>query len=425
MNETDANTPKAALRQAQMSAIVSIAIVAFVIAKAALSFQMNDFRMEWLNWSYQGLKSTGAPLVWWYQGHYSIAGWSDDHGLYLFAPYLAIWLRIGVLSAAQLILAGSVFAGAVAGMLGVCRLTNSTVSRLYAALVYSALGWTVLSTGFRSVYVLQAVLPMAGIPWLLVAFKDRDRPAKWSEAALFAFGVIGSVFNLMRGHSATALFIAAAILVAWSKAPALRKVRLVGLMVAGALIVSVAMVPVYHARNDFLAHSPQAAADRVSGKDSHMFWHPIYIGLGFFPNKYVSEFSDKAGVEKVQSVDPSIGTWTDLGRHEAILKAAIIELVRRDPGFMLSQLLKKAYLLMRFLLFTAGLQWLPNVGLLALAFRRPSLRITAAFLAMLVFDSAFGLLVVPHFDYVIGFAAVAAVFAVVAAIKALDSTAIA
>ena len=229
---------------------------------------------------------------------------------------------------------------------------------------------------------------------------------------LLGLGLIGSVCDLIRGNAATAAFIGAAVLVLWSQAKFARKVRLLGALLLGILLVTLSMSIVYAARDDFLAKTSPSFA---GVGNTHAFWSQIYQGFGYTSNPYVPSYTDEVSISLVKSVQAGVTMRQNPMRFQEIMRDAVIKLVRDHPGFVVYQLAAKAKVELFYLLFVGGLVPFFSVGLLGLLLERPRARLLMAFGLMLAFESLFGLLIVPYAFYLLGFSTVAALLGIVAA----------
>lgn len=398
----------------QWSGAVSLSLATVVYLRAIPLFHFG-FRAGHLAMTYKGLIASGAPLVAGSEGGtFARAGWGDDLGIHLIAPYIAKWFGIDVLAAAGLLLVGTLGLAVVVGLLGMMRLCRSAAARLYAGIVYGALGWLALAT-VTDIYTVQLIVPAAFIPWLIVAIPRDREPAWWSEILMLSLGSLGAVVHLVRSNASTAVFIGAVVLVLFARTKAIRKARLVAAMVLGIALVLVAMSGVYASRDAFLARSTHLNGE---AKDQHVFWHTIYVGFGYTKNPYVSAWDDRVAFARVASEDPSaVG---DIWRSEPIMRNAVWEIVRDDPAFVLRQLGVKIWVVLGFFILILGVKPYYNLGLLGLISTRPDARLLTMFGLMLGFQSLFGLIAIPVPYYVLGFSAVAAILGIVTADAALS-----
>lgn len=374
-------------------------------------FALMYYRQMQLTQAYDGLIASGTPLVGQYHGAYVVAGAGDDLGLYIAAPYLARWLGTDPVTAARLFLGGILVVASIVGLLGFWRLCKSRASRIYALIAYVALGGYAALIG--DVYSVQFALPAAFMPWVIMALPARAEPPRWAGPFLLGLGVVGAGSHLIRGHSATAVFIGAVMLVLWTRTSVARKLRLVGVMAIGAALVLAAMSGLYASAEDFVAESG-SGVDAAPAR--HLLWHSVYIGFAYLENPYVSEYKDRVAIARVASVDPSV----EIGslEYERILRDSVVGLAREHPWFFIRSLAAKtaAVLAYLFVIWELGL---PNLGMLGLLRRRPDPSLLWMFAVMLGFLSLFGIFVYPLPEYVTGFITVSGLAGIVAADAAL------
>jgi hypothetical protein len=68
---------------------------------------------------------------------------------------------------------------------------------------------------------------------------------------------------------------------------------------------------------------------------THLLWHTIYIGLGWYPNPYGIEYRDESGMAATKATYAS-------PEYEAALKAETTRIALADPGFVLGTEARKA-----------------------------------------------------------------------------------
>ena len=65
----------------------------------------------------------------------------------------------------------------------------------------------------------------------------------------------------------------------------------------------------------------------------HIFWHNIYIGLGFITNDLGLCYSDSCSESKARETNPKVLTYS--GEYEQILKNETINICRHHPQFVI------------------------------------------------------------------------------------------
>jgi hypothetical protein len=146
----------------------------------------------------------------------------------------------------------------------------------------------------------------------------------------------------------------------------------------------------------------------------HPFWHTVYIGLGYLSNDYGLAYKDIVAAKKAHELAPDAPYCSP--EYETALKTAVIDLLRKDPVFVVGTLLAKFGAVLVYFLFAA------NFGLLA-AIRYPkSWAVEVAFVAGLAFNALFGLVAVPRLSYLEGFIAFAMLYGVISLDVALQKS---
>ena len=79
----------------------------------------------------------------------------------------------------------------------------------------------------------------------------------------------------------------------------------------------------------------------VNHPQSHPFWHPAYLGLGYLPNNYHIRFLDSIALARVEHDAP--GTAYLSSKYESVLRKAYVETVRDHPFEVLGQYAAKAW----------------------------------------------------------------------------------
>jgi hypothetical protein len=116
----------------------------------------------------------------------------------------------------------------------------------------------------------------------------------------------------------------------------------------------------------------------------HPFWHTVYIGLGYLSNDYGLAYKDIIAAKKVHELAPD-ALLLLIPEYETALKTAVIDLLRKDPVFVVGTLLAKFGAVLIYFLLAA------NLGMLA-AIRYPKpWSVEVAFVAGLAFNALFGL----------------------------------
>lgn len=347
-----------------------------------------------------GWSQTGVPLVQSIPSGFAPAGFSDDPGLYLVVPWIARTFGLGLIQATDAFFISALVIAAVAGIIGNWRLCTTNAARVYATAVILAL--TAVAYRIGDVYILTFAMPAAFVPWILHLLRGRAI-TKSSLALMVLLGASAAFSHLVRSHSGTAVVIFALTLTFFcDHASFRRRLAVVALLVAGALLVAVPFSMIVQDRDAFLLEQDSHySTDRTA----HPFWHSVYIGLGYIDNPYVAEYRDEVAIATVRNTSPDAEY---LSRdYESILRREVFRIARTDPWFMVRQLCAKLLAIgYKLLLFM-------NIALFALLFARPSRAVSVAFLLAMSFQSLPALLTIPHRAYMLGLYTFTALFAIV------------
>lgn len=140
--------------------------------------------------------------------------------------------------------------------------------------------------------------------------------------------------------------------------------------------------------------------------DKHVFWHSVYIGLGYVDNEYIPQYKDEVAMQKVSSIDPSAKYLSN--EYENILKNETFKFIKEHKIITLQNFgAKFGVMFLYFIIFS-------NIGFYC--FCRSINKHIRDFLlpctGALLFNSIFGFLVIPSVNYLIGFISFSVIFAV-------------
>jgi len=251
------------------------------------------------------------------------------------------------------------------------------------------------------VYSFQTVGVLAIVPWS-VYLAGKKTVGIWSAIFTMGAGFVIAFSNLIRGQAATGVAIFLVVIIAFHRHWAGgQKLALLSALIAGFLIPTIFFHGLLVRRDAFLA-AAQPDSIRVLG---HPFWHSVYIGFSFIPNKYVPAYSDELVAEMVHSIAPSVRYLSP--EYERIVRTQVLGLVRQHPLFALATILAKL----------GAIGWLlvvgANIGLLAAALYPKPWPMELAFWLGMGFNSLFGFAVIPRRGYLLGFTALAVLYGIV------------
>lgn len=371
-----------------------------------------DSRVWSLQEALAGQQLGAPPLVGHAEGRFVAAGFQDDVGLYYFAPKIANTFGLSVVDAAGVFLGGLALAGALVGAVGVMLLFRSWMARAAALSGLLLLTCHAMLTG--DVYVVFAATATASVPLFLVLVERRSFGRLCGGFCLLT-GLAAGISHSIRAHSGTGLLLFLLVMiVAQQQLTRSRRLVLIAALLLGAVAPWLHFRAVIANRDAFLAAQDPTATHGVNG---HPFWHSVYIGLGYLENPYQIRWNDQFAAATVARKDPNVGYCT--AQYEAILRAETLHILRTDFSFVLRTVLAKCWAVLLLVVKFA------NVGLLAaLCWRKPR-AMDVAFIVAILFNSLFGIVVMPRQEYLMGLIAFSALFGIVSLGHALDRGALA
>lgn len=329
---------------------------------------------------------------------------ADDQGIFLYLPLAGHFLHISdpyvlikwfqiVLTTTVVVIYPLVFYeifGSVLVAIAAPFVVLTKMSIVEDTEVYFAMAWAVL----------------LGLPAL---FALHGRTSRTARALLVVVVVAAAIASTIRLHAGLPILLGA-LLSTWLTAQTLRS----------KLAMSVLLVAAYFPVLD-IPYDVARYRDAVTGtsytsllEGQHGIWHSIYIGLGYLPNPYGITFNDNAGDVAAHRVDPNVVFGTR--EYQEIMRGVVLDLARRDPGFILANIVVKTGAA-----GVAGLDLLGPVGLavplmLLVGKRRRSLRTLALIAAPAVLITlSVPVLYVPYPQYTVGWLATVGVVWMIAA----------
>jgi hypothetical protein len=346
---------------------------------------------------------------------YRALGMTDDAGLYYLLPKFAHLFHLALPEAWAVWFFAILILSFGLGIYGMTRLLNTMPAKILYFIELFFLGILIIKRG--DIYQLAPCLALAAVPLLLRHMtSEHEDHAFWRYSV--ALGLAGFIFgctHLVRSHSATGLMLFVIILLlfgtavrAWHK-----RLLLVAMVLVGFVLPLLYMQHVMDTRDAFLkAHQP----NYHQVLRQHPFWHTVYIGLGYLSNDYGLAYKDVIAAKKVHELAPDV--LLNSPQYEAVLKTAVIELLRKAPVFVAETLAAKFGVVLIYFLLAA------NLGILA-AIRYPKpWSVEVAFGVAIAFNALFGLLAVPRLAYLEGFIAFAMLYGVISLDTALHQSAV-
>jgi hypothetical protein len=308
---------------------------------------------------------------------------------------VAVHGRLALATALDLTLLLVILGATVIGYAGYWKLFAGVRARLVGAVVFLALA--ALQTRGGDVYVFQSAPLIGAAPWLIRYAVQQNRSRLAFACVLFA--LIAGCCALVRGSAGAPCLAFLALLVLG----AFRLRRAVALLL---LIAAANVSPRLDYRQEtkrrdaFLASVPGAFRTSV---ERHIFWHAVYVGLGYWPNTEVPGYDDRFAGEKAESLRPNVIYGSP--EYEATLRHEVWRIFTHEPQIVLINLALKLAVISSTILALA----IPALS--SILKREKRLGFDGAFAAGIVTSALIGLLVVPRTTYLLGMITFVALYA--------------
>jgi hypothetical protein len=295
-------------------------------------------RSEGVQQSIWTLESGGPPLLACGDGYdaahpldgCSPAGWGDDQGIYLYLPLLALtagldtpeealkWFYI-VLFALLALVTPLVFYG-LFGSLAAAVIAGAAVVFHFDLFANTDIYW------------ISAWCYLLCIPLLLLVYEKWNR---YSRLLLCGVVAIASFATSVRIHAGLPILLGALIIAVLRRQSRLRLLA----TAVSACIAYLTFAAVLTAAREYRDHvvGDPSLSERYPTR--HPFWHNVYIGLGYLPNRYGIEYVDAISTDFVKRTDPNADYLSP--RYEQILRDEVFRITRKDPGFVTRNVLAK------------------------------------------------------------------------------------
>ncbi|HEX8430700.1 MAG TPA: hypothetical protein VF625_05410 [Longimicrobium sp.] len=359
--------------------------------------QIMPYRYQALTRVVRGHELTGIPLVGSDGRVFTAEPYGDAGvGLYYLVPWIARTFHLSVDAALRIYEVAAVSGACALGLVGAFLLFRGMYARVVATIGIAVIG--ALCLRFGEGYLAGAVTVVAALPIFLYLY--RDGRARWLLVALFLAGMLVGVADEIRSLIGAPVLVFILLTLALDGARSARTRALC----ACALLLGTAVPRVYashlaHQRDAFLETVPNRGVEAARG---HTMWHPLYLGLGYLPNRHGITYTDESAIAKVKSVDPAAAYLSP--RYTSILRGEVIRIARDDPWLIARTLAAKAA---RILLYLAAFA---NVGLLLAFTRRPSWKTELPFAAAVALAVVPGMVGLPVLHYIVGGLAFAVVY---------------
>lgn len=354
-------------------------------------------RYEDIKYAIDGYIKTGVFGIEYRNGEYNIlSNGADDQGLYLFAQILYKFFNLSVDQIVDLF--HFIFLGfaLIFYCLGFWFILKTKRGKLFAfiELIFSFF----LAYKYGDVYIL-FLFTSSFVPIFIYSIRHQNKYYKYFIC--FFFATVGFISNLIRSHSFTGVLIFIISFILFSNLPKSAKAYTLLSVIIPFITLNIIYKNFQDTRNSLLLKLNSNAIIRTK----HVFWHSVYIGLGFVDNPQIPRYLDEVAIETVRKIDPDIKYLSD--EYEKILMMETIKLVKRYPLLVFLNLgAKFGVILLYFIIFA-------NIGIIAL-YLSPEKDYPFLFSIILgiLFNSLFGFLVVPLPQYLLGFISLSAIFGI-------------
>jgi hypothetical protein len=322
----------------------------------------------------------------------------DDLGLFMYVPMISILFSTDPLVAAKMLFVGVTVLFVIAT--GICFSFLARTLVGYFVIVYGLYRLASVLQKISDVYIVY-VLPFIAIPVLLIALEK-----KYKKIFLFSFffaGLLGGFSDIVRSYAALPVILFFIIILLFNSTfPRFRKVFPFILLLVGYSIPQVHFQYVLHQRNVFLEQQ-HTSTEEI--KNTHVFWHNMYIGLGFLANQYDIVWDDACGLEHARKIIPDVELESSV--YDPTIRNLIFKLIKTDRDFIFNVLFAKFGVLLFYFLSYFGF-----FGLLAAYFVPKAWYVELAFLCCAGLSAVPGLLTLPTICYFLGFITCTVLYAI-------------
>ncbi len=367
---------------------------------------MMQCRYDWLQWLMEGYQKTGQLLIGYQNGALVPFNGADDIGMYCMVPKIAQWFSLSLDQAIAVFYYGMALIACSLALFGFFLLYRAWLPR-----VVVVLGIVWLSRGclrIADVYATYAIAALAVTPLWLYGVQQNQRP-RWFMAWSGCVGLILGFLHYVRALSGMPVLVFMLITLVLNRWAWRDKVWVVGVVLAGIVVPVVYFSAVY---DQYVAYAMQYLPGAVIALKTHVFWHQLYIGLGFLSNPFGIAYNDSIGFAKARSVNPNVISCSP--EYEMILRNEVIALVIQYPMFVLKTIFAKCGVIFLYLARVA------HVGLIAAVIYRKPWQLELAFAGALAASALFAVLTDPDYSYLLGFIAFAVMYAIISINYALE-----
>lgn len=362
-----------------------------------MAVDLMSSKLQNLQFAYEGLKRTGIPFTVFDGNRFSVPFHGDDLGIYYIIPKLALVFNIKLEWAITLFFSTLFIAPLFIGLTGFLLLYDRWYQRILTMAFFLPITFIVQFA--CDTYRVQAITPLITIPWVLWTQK-KNRSLYIALFLYFLLGVLIGLANIIRAHAGTAMIIFIFLLLLPSLlSRKFKTIYLITLFFGMSIPLTCFSYLTIPLKNVLKTQQDEYAA--VLG---HALWEQIYIGLGFLNNNFGISYDDSSGNKKIREINPAAKHHSIAS--EKILKAETLYLIKSNPSFIFRTITAKIGILLFIFLIICNI-------CLYVAYKYLSMWLNIAFVASISFNALPGILVMPHYTYILGFMMIAVIYSLV------------
>jgi len=334
------------------------------------------------------------------------AGLSDDVGSYYFIPKVVELTGVELNNVIHIFYGGFVLVSLLVGGVFLWRYCETVYGKMISLSALFLLA--IIIAGIGDYYVYSGAIPLMFLPWWLFIKKQNGINSIYLYSFFLLFSLIVSVGHLIRSYSgvATLIFILISFLF-FSKeyAPKIK--------VTSILVMLLGLISVFGSFNKILDHRIEyltSIDSKFELSGDRIKWHNIYYSLGFLSNNYgVSGVEshyphDYYSLKVAKSIKHDVILMSS--EYERILKKQSIVFVKEHPLFFIKSLFAKLGVILMYLVIFM------NIGLVLLFYYPLNLQLNLMFLSGIGFNTLFGLVATPEYQYLTGLFAFSVIYSV-------------
>lgn len=339
----------------------------------------------------EGYAQTHVPLIAYNGSRLLPFNNADDIGMYYIVTYLVHYGGYALDDALRLLLYGPLYIGVIVAIISFYLMFRSYYSVVISSVCMSAISYLFIAKIY-DVYLISAAITLLAVPFGIYLL-HHQRSIMIGSIGMCVIGCLIGIAHAIRSYAGygSLLFLCVLVVCAphWQRR---QRCMLLVLLLVSLLIPTLCFKKVYA---DYRAYAQQEYPAEVVQLDRHVFWHAIYVGLGFLSNPYGILYDDTYAMTSAMRINPSVEYCS--AEYERILRDETIAMCVHHPLYVLKVVFAKfGVLLLYFLLFC-------NVGILTAYLFPKEWYIDGAFTLLLAFEALPGLLVMPEISYVLGF----------------------